>query len=87
MVGRRCPRCAAWLHYRKPYSMMRCTALIIAGYPLYLVALYFPMNVSSVLGRPRDDTIMYGVDRLVQAGFLPLAVIILCASILIPVSP
>jgi uncharacterized paraquat-inducible protein A len=26
MAGRRCPRCAAWLHYRKPYSMMRCTA-------------------------------------------------------------
>lgn len=85
MAGRRCPRCAAWLHYRKPYSMMRCTALIIAGYPLYLVALYFPMNVTTVLGRPSDQTIMYGVDRLVQAGFLPLAVIIFCASILIPV--
>jgi paraquat-inducible protein A len=85
MVGRRCPRCAAWLHRRKPYSIMRCSALIIASYPLYLVAIYFPMNVTTVLGHPSDQTIMYGVNRLVQAGFLPLAVIIFCASIVIPV--
>lgn len=85
MVGRRCPRCAARLHRRKPYSIMRCTALIIASYPLYLVAIYFPMNVTTVLGRPSGQTIMYGVNRLVEAGFFPLAVIIFCASIVIPI--
>ena len=65
---------------------MRTTALIVACYPLYLVAMYFPMNVTVQLGTPQYQTIMYGVDRLVEAGFLPLAAIIFIASIMIPVT-
>jgi len=86
MVGKRCPRCAARLWRRKPFSVNRCAALILAGAPLYLVAMYFPMNVTTQLGHQSNQTIMYGVDRLVQAGFFPLALIIFCASILIPVT-
>ena len=86
MEGQRCPRCWARLWRRKPFSVMRTTALIVACYPLYLVAMYFPMNVTVQLGTPQYQTIMYGVDRLVEAGFLPLAAIIFIASILIPVT-
>ncbi len=86
MAGNRCPRCGARLWRRKPLSIMRTTALIVAGYPLYLAAVYFPMNVTTQLGHASNQTIMYGVDRLVEAGFLPLAIIIFCASIMIPVT-
>ena len=86
MEGQRCPRCWARLWRRKPFSVMRTTALIVACYPLYLVAMYFPMNVTVQLGTPQYQTIMYGVDRLVEAGFLPLAAIIFIASIMIPVT-
>ncbi len=86
MEGQRCPRCWARLWRRKPFSVMRTTALIVACYPLYLVAMYFPMNVTVQLGTPQYQTIVYGVDRLVEAGFLPLAAIIFIASILIPVT-
>ena len=37
---------------------MRTTALIVACYPLYLVAMYFPMNVTVQLGTPQYQTIM-----------------------------
>lgn len=86
MAGRHCPRCWARLWRRKPLSVTRTTALIVACYPLYLVAVYFPMNVTVQLGKPEYQTIMYGVDRLVEAGFLPLAAIIFIASIMIPVT-
>ncbi len=85
LARQRCPRCAARLTARKPFSVMRCAALVMAAYPLYLVANYFPMNITNQLGRQSNQTILYGVDRLVQAGFLPLAAVIFCASILIPV--
>lgn len=86
MAGRHCPRCWARLWRRKPFSVPRTAALIIACYPLYLAAVYFPMNVTVQLGTPENQTIMYGVDRLVEAGFLPLAAIIFIASIMIPVT-
>ncbi|HSU04764.1 MAG TPA: paraquat-inducible protein A [Acetobacteraceae bacterium] len=85
MNGGRCPRCAAKLAARKPYAVARATALVAAGYPLYLAANYFPMNVQTKLGQVDDQTILYGVDRLLSAGFWPLAAIIFTASILIPV--
>ena len=37
-AGRRCPSCLARLWPRKPRAIERATALVLAGYPLYLVA-------------------------------------------------
>lgn len=84
LTGKRCPRCAARLWARKPFAVTRCLALVVAGYPLYLAANYFPMNVTVLFGHASNQTIMYGVDRLVSSGFFPLAIVIFCASILIP---
>ncbi|HET6609725.1 MAG TPA: paraquat-inducible protein A [Rhodopila sp.] len=83
-VGKRCPRCAARLRRRKPYALMRTAALIAAGYPLYLVANYYPMSLQDQLGKVSEQTIGYGVVMLVKAGFWPLAAVIFTASILIP---
>ncbi len=84
MIGARCPRCAARLAARKPFSVSRAAALVAAGYPLYMVANWFPMNVEDRLGQVSNQTIAYGVERLLSAGFWPLALIIFTASIMIP---
>ncbi len=83
-LGQRCPRCFARLWRRKPHAVTRAAALVIAGYPLYLVANWFPMNIESHLGSTSDQTIAYGVLRLAQAGLWPLAAIIFTTSIFIP---
>jgi paraquat-inducible protein A len=83
-IGRRCPRCAVRLRRRKPYALMRTAALIAAGYPLYLVANYYPMSLQDQLGKVSQQTISYGVYMLLKAGLWPLAAVIFTASILIP---
>lgn len=83
-VGHRCPRCLARLSWRKPASVRRVAALVMAGFPLYIISNWFPMSVQHRLGSVQDQTIAWGVLRLVNAGFWPLAAIIFAASILIP---
>ena len=57
----RCPRCNAPLHRRKPHSLERSWALLIAAYVLYLPANLLPiMETRSLFGVQRD-TIMSGV--------------------------
>jgi paraquat-inducible protein A len=82
--GSACPRCAAALWPRKPFSLMRATALVIAGAALYPMANYFPMSVQDRLGTVKLHTIAAGVMDLVGAGLWPLAAIIFTASIGIP---
>ncbi len=84
MSGQRCPRCLARLSRRKPAAVTRVAALVIAGFPLYIVSNWFPMSVQLGLGMVQNQTIAWGVMQLVDAGFWPLAAIIFTASILIP---
>ncbi len=85
-AGRRCPRCLARLWRRKPFAIMQATALVIAAYPLYLVANWYPMSLQDQFGKISEQTIAYGVMTLLQAGFWPLAAIIFVASIFIPLA-
>ena len=41
--SRRCPRCASRLHHRKPDSLARTWALVIAAAVMYVPANYFPV--------------------------------------------
>lgn len=82
--GGRCPRCAATLHSRKPGTMVRTLALVIAGLALYIPANLYPMNVNVELGSRVDYRIIDGVSDLFKAGFWPLGILIFCTSILIP---
>jgi len=83
-AGERCPRCRDRLYHRVPSSIMRATALVVAGYLLYPVANYFPMSVDRQLGSLHDHTIASGVAQLVGAGLWPLAAVIFTTSIAIP---
>lgn len=79
-----CARCGAGLHLRKPDSISRSWAFLIAAYVLYVPANVLPvMETGSLFGSQRD-TIMSGVVYLWTSGSWPLALIIFIASIMVP---
>ncbi len=81
----RCPRCGMRLHRRKPNSLSRCWALVIAALILYIPANLYPVMTFVSFGRGAPSTILGGVVELVQAGMWPLAGVVFLASITVPV--
>jgi len=81
----RCPRCASALHERKPNSVARTWALVIAAAIFYIPANYFPVLSVVQLGAGQPSTILGGVEELVTAGQYPLALLVFFASIAVPV--
>jgi paraquat-inducible protein A len=79
-----CSRCHARLHSRKPDALRRTTALLLAGYLLYIPANLLPVMTITQLGRVEEHTIMSGVMELVRSDLWPLAVIVFVASIVLP---
>jgi paraquat-inducible protein A len=79
-----CPRCGAMIHRRKPMSVQRTAALLIAGYLLYIPANLLPVLVIVRFGHEEHNTIMSGVFELLDADLWPLAVIVFVASIVLP---
>jgi paraquat-inducible protein A len=82
--GLRCPRCGAELHLRKPASLSRTWALLIAAVVLYVPANTLPVMHTSSLFGAQKDTIMSGVVYLWVSGSWPLAVIVFIASVAVP---
>ncbi len=80
-----CPRCATTLHRRKPRSVERCWALVIASVILYIPANYYPILTLTRLGSGAPSTIIGGARELLGAGQWPLAVLVFVASVMIPV--
>src|SRR5512137_2697287 len=79
-----CPRCSAPLHFRKPHSITRSWAYLIAAYILYIPANVLPiMQTSSVFGA-QADTIMSGIIYLWHSGSWDLALVVFIASIMVP---
>ena len=79
-----CPRCGSALHLRKPNSIMRTWALIIAAFIVYIPANVLPMTFTSSLGSTQSDTIMSGVIYFLLHGSPEIAIVIFVASIFIP---
>lgn len=81
----RCPRCTAHLHLRTPESLQRTLALTFASLLLYFPANLLPiLKVESITGA-QANTIVGGVIQFWQTGDYPVAIIIFCASVMIPV--
>ena len=80
----RCPRCGAGLHFRKPESIARTWAFVIAAVILYVPANLLPVMDTSSLFGAQTDTIMSGVVYLWTSGSWPLAIIVFIASIAVP---
>lgn len=79
-----CPRCASPLHLRKPGSISRTWALLIAAMILYVPANLLPMMKTSSLFGSQSDTILSGVVYFWTSGSWYLALIIFFASIMVP---
>ncbi|NOR23722.1 MAG: paraquat-inducible membrane protein A [Desulforhopalus sp.] len=79
-----CPRCGCALHQRKPNSIARTWALLIAAIILYIPANLLPMTITSALGTVSEDTIMSGVIYFVQSGSWEIALVIFTASVFVP---
>lgn len=80
----RCRRCGARLHGRRPNSIARTWALLLSAALLYIPANLLPIMSVHMLGRGSPATIMGGVIELIQAGMLPIALVVFVASILVP---
>src|SRR5204863_9524036 len=80
----RCPRCESMLHERKPNSVARTWALVIAAAVLYIPANYYPVLSVVQLGAGQPSTILGGVEELVMARQYPLAALVFFASIAVP---
>lgn len=80
----RCPRCGARLNSRKPNSIARTWAFLIAAYIMYIPANLMPIMETRSLFGEQNDTIMSGVVFLWISGSWPLALLVFCASIFVP---
>lgn len=81
-----CARCGATVHRRKPDSLARTTAFLLAAVFCYFPANLYPIMQATSLGRAQEDTIVTGVVYLFENGMWPLAAIVFIASVVVPVA-
>ena len=79
-----CERCGTRLHVRKPDSLNRTWALLIAACIMYLPANLLPVMMTRTLLGTQTDTIMSGVIYFWVTGAYELAAIVFVASFLVP---
>ncbi|RLB99266.1 MAG: paraquat-inducible membrane protein A [Deltaproteobacteria bacterium] len=80
-----CSRCGAALHQRKPDSITRTWALVIAAIAFYIPAMVLPISVTTTLAGAQGDTIMSGVIYFIHSGSWEIALVIFVASIMVPI--
>jgi paraquat-inducible protein A len=79
-----CPRCGEELEYRRHGSIETTWALVVAAAICYIPANALPVLNTTSLGTSEGDTILSGVAFLYTSGSWPLALIVLVASVMIP---
>lgn len=79
-----CPRCGDELTFRKPYSLQRTWAYLVAAAICYVPANLLPVLTTTTPEGTESDTILQGVVLLWSPTGWPLSLIVLCASIVIP---
>jgi paraquat-inducible protein A len=80
----RCARCHTHLHPRKPDSLNRTWALLLAALVMYVPANYYPVLTVVQLGAGQPATILGGVEELLADRMYPLAALVFFASIAVP---
>jgi paraquat-inducible protein A len=80
----RCPRCGEELWFRKPESLQRTWAYVIAAAICYVPANTLPVLTTTTAAGSESDTILQGVVLLWSPTGWPLSLIVLFASIMIP---
>ncbi len=82
----RCPRCGEELAFRRFASPQRAWALLAAALICYLPANLLPVMTTTTLTSVEDDTIVSGAVALYTSGSWHLALIVLIASVMIPLA-
>ncbi|WAK04114.1 paraquat-inducible protein A [Methylobacter sp. YRD-M1] len=79
-----CRLCGSSLHARLPNSMQRTLALLISAFLLYIPANLYPIMTVTQLTAGEPHTIIGGIIELIKGGMMPIAMLVLVASILVP---
>jgi paraquat-inducible protein A len=81
----RCPRCEAPLRSRREDAIGRTIALLVAAAICYVPANVLPVLITTTLEGSEADTILGGVALLYDSGSWILALVVLIASVMIPI--
>ncbi len=81
-----CQCCHSKLSLRHPDSIQRTLAFIVTAILFYIPANLLPIMNTETLGRVEAHTIAEGVIIFWQQGSYPIAIVIFCASLLIPLA-
>ena len=79
-----CPRCGQALHWRKPMSVQRTWAYLIAAALTYIPANLLPIMSTTQALRASPHTLLSGIVELWHDGAWGLAMIVFIASIAVP---
>jgi paraquat-inducible protein A len=82
--GGHCPRCGEALFFRKPDSLQRTMAYLVAAAVCFVPANLLPVLTTFTAKGSESDTILQGVVLLWSPTGWPLSLIVLVASIMIP---
>lgn len=86
LTDHQCPRCWSALHTRKPNSIGRTWAFLIAALILYIPANVLPVMYTDMLGNGSESTILSGVIEFWRGGSWDIALLIFIASVVVPCS-
>jgi paraquat-inducible protein A len=81
-----CPRCGEELALRRHNAIQRTWALIIAAAVCYIPANLMPVMITNTVTSVEVDTIISGTVLLYMTGSWHLALIVLIASVMIPLA-
>lgn len=81
-----CSRCQSRVYPRLPGSIQNTLALLIAAVILYIPANLLPIMITVSFGERLESTIISGLIIMWQEGAYPVAIIILIASVIVPVA-
>ncbi|MDD5581148.1 MAG: paraquat-inducible protein A [Methylobacter sp.] len=79
-----CPLCDSPLHARIANSFQRTAALLLSSLSLYIPANIFPIMTVTQFGVGEPHTIAGGIIALIHSDMIPIAMLVLIASILVP---
>lgn len=79
-----CPRCDSPLHRRRPDSIARAWAFLIAGIIFYIPANLLPVMFTGQFGDDQENTVMSGIIEFWKTGSYGIALVIFVASVAVP---
>ncbi|MUJ19534.1 paraquat-inducible protein A [Aliivibrio fischeri] len=84
--GSHCIRCKRPIHFRKPKSIQKTWAYLIAAAIFIIPANILSISILLTNGKRLEDTIFSGVAGLIRTDMYGIAIIIFVASIVVPVA-